>query len=86
MSGSNHPQLVSEILDQLKEIRLEQRDQRSDFGTALARLDERLKAFEAAPASAPVRRANAKHAMVASGTSAAIVVGIIEGLKAVLSK
>jgi hypothetical protein len=73
---------VDEILDQLKEIRLEQRAQ----GNAIARVDERLKAFEAGPPSAPVRRANAKHAVIASGTSAAIVVGIIEGLKAVLSK
>lgn len=84
---SNSDALTEEILDQLKEIRAEQRAQRVDYGGALARLDERLKGLEAIPPGsiAPPKR-HTRRDMVASGTSAAIVVGIVEGLKAVLSK
>lgn len=68
--------LADEILDQLREIRGVQRESLE----TLARVDERLKTLERR--EPPSKR----KALTAGGVSAGMVIGLYEGLKAVLAK
>lgn len=74
--------LADEILDQLREIRGVQRESLE----TLARVDERLKTLERREPDSKPAEPSKRKALTAGGVSAGMVIGLYEGIKAVLAK